>query len=176
MQKVLRWEKGVERYKKEDEKIKIEKPERCKKCGCKKFHKWGKYERYIISEEGDERIKIRRIRCVKCGKTYSYLPSFCISGMCYSLDFVIKILKALILKIKFSFGDLRRRAYEFLRRFLQSENLFVVFLRAKGVWDFHCDRQKRLKKILKGLLKFYENGSLLSEFLKETGQHFLSAK
>ena len=176
MQYVLEWEKGRERYKKEYDEMKTTKPERCQNCGCVKFHKWGKYERYVIEEEGEDRICVRRIRCIKCRKTYSYLSSFCISGMCYGLEFVIKILKALILKMKFLFGDLRRRAYEFLRRFVGSENLFVVFLRGKGVKKFPDSRKKRMEKILIELLEFHKKNKLSLDFFEETGQHFFSAK
>jgi hypothetical protein len=158
------------------EEMKTTKPERCPNCGCKKFHKWGKYERYIIEEEGEDRICVRRIRCTKRRKTYSYLPSFCISGMSYGLDFVIKILKTLVLKMRFLYEELRRRVYEFLRRFVRSENLFMVFLRVKGVKKFPDSKRKRIEKIFIELLEFHKKGELSSDFFEETGRHFLSAK
>jgi hypothetical protein len=85
-------------------------------------------------------------------------------------------LRALVLKIRFSLGEQRRRAYAFLRRFAESENLWLVFLRAKGFWDLPADKQERRVKIFTALLSFHEEGTLLTGFFAETGRHFMSAK
>jgi len=110
MQKILQWNGSVRDYQAEFKKIEVEKPKRCR-CGCVKFHKWGKYERYVIEEDGEHIVPVQRICCVQCRRTYSYLPSFCVSKMCYSADFVLKILSALILKVRFELEDMKRRAY-----------------------------------------------------------------
>jgi len=177
MQFVLTWKKGIPRYKSDFKTIEFEIPERCPQCGCGKFHKWGKYVRHVIEETADTPIYIQRIRCVKCLKTYSYLPSFCLSGICYGLDFVMEILKALLLKTPFSFGDMmRRRAYAFLQRFVRSENLWLVFLRSIGFKDFPADKKERGTKIFTALLEIHQNKNLLSSFFRETGRHFMSEK
>lgn len=176
MQFVLPWGKGSAQYQEEYQDLETGRPERCPHCGCGKFHKWGKYERYIVEEGGEDRICIKRIRCIRCHRTYSYLPSFCLSGISYGLDFVMAFLKALLLKIKLSLGDLRRHAYVFLRRFVQSENLWLVFLRAKGFGDFPPGKRERITKIFAALLEFHKSGNLLAAFFQETGRHFLSAK
>jgi hypothetical protein len=176
MQLVFVWQKGILRYQFEFNNMEFEMPERCPQCGCVKFHKWGKYARYVIEETAEHQIDIQRIRCVKCLRTCSYLPSFCLSGMNYGLDFVLTILNALLLKIRFSFGDIRRRAYAFLQRFVRLENLWLVFLRSTGFGDFPADKKKRATKIFTALLKIHQNGNLSSSFLAETGRHFMSVK
>lgn len=176
MQFVLPWGKGVAPYKTEFSDLEIERPKSCPHCGCGKFHKWGKYERYVVEEKGDKRIYIKRIRCVKCCKTFSYLPSFCLSQISYSAELLMRLLSALILKMEFSFEERKRRAFFFLRRFVQLENMWLVFLRAKGFEDFPTEKQERQTKIFSALLKVHQDGSLLTGFLKETGRHFLSVK
>ena len=176
MQLVLPWEKGIILYQSEFKKLQLEKPERCQKCGCAKFHKWGKYVRYVIEETTEHQVYIQRICCVKCLKTYSYLPSFCLSGISYGLDFVIVFLKALVLKTQLSLGELRRRAYAYLKRFTTLENLWLVFLRARGFGEFSADSKERKEKIFTALMEFYENGSLLADFFQETRRHFMSVK
>ena len=176
MQFILSWENDAAQYQAEFQGTEIKKPERCPQCGCGKFHKWGKYERYIIEEDSIHRISVRRIRCVKCLGTYSYLPSFCLSGTSYGLNFVMKILEALLMKIKISLEERRRRAYTFLRRFIQSENLWLIFLRARGFGSFPTNKRARLAKIFAALLEFHQKGELPASFLRETVRHFLSAK
>ena len=176
MQLVLPWREGISRYQSGFKDIEFGMPERCFQCGCGKFHKWGKYVRYVMEEKADHPIDIQRIRCVKCHKTYSYLPSFCLSGISYGLDFVMAILNALLFKLRVSLGNMRRRAYAFLQRFVRSENLWLLFLRTRGFGSFPEDRKKRATKIFTALLKIHRNGNLLSDFLGATGQHFMSAK
>lgn len=176
MQLILPWRAGPASYQAAFQDIEVEKPERCPHCGCNKFHKWGKYKRYVIEEDVEHIISIQRIRCVKCRRTYSYLPSFCISGICYGLDFVLRILQALLLKKELALDKIRRRGFAFLRRFVQLESLWLIFLRASGVGAVPADKRGRLRKILETLLEFHRNRNLLASFLQETGRHFLSVK
>lgn len=175
MQKILQWNGSVREYQAEYKTLKIEKPERCR-CGCVRFHKWGKYERYVIEETGEHIIPIRRICCIKCHRTYSYLPSFCVSKMCYSADFIIKVLCALILKIRFELEDMRRYAYAILNRFVRLENLWLLFLRTRSFKDFPIAKKERTVKIFTALLKYHESKNLISSFFDETGRHFMSLK
>jgi len=173
MQKVLQWKGSIREYQTGFKNLQLEKPEKCR-CGCVKFHKWGKYERYVVEKDTDYTVPIQRIRCIKCHMTYSYLPSFCISKFCYSADFIMTILSALILKIRFEFGDMKRQAYAVLRRFVRLESLWMIFLRARGFGDFPGAGKERTMKIFTALLKFHKN--LISSFFKETGRHFMSLK
>ena len=176
MQMVLVWTKGITEYKSEFKNITFESPEKCSLCGCVKFHKWGKYVRYVIEKGADHRIFIQRICCVKCLKTYSYLPSFCVSGVCYGVDYIMTFLSVLILKLRYELDELKRRAYMFLRRFAEYENLWLVFLRTRALGEYPSLKKERQVKIFTALLEYHKNGTLMPDFLRETGQHFMSAK
>ena len=176
MQIVLPWDGGIAQYQSTFKDVQPETPSCCPDCGCTKFHKWGKYERGVVEERGEYRISIRRIRCVKCGKTYSYLPSFCVPRLCYSVDYMMVTLKVLIQKLRVSFDERQRWAYALLRRFRDSENLWLTFLRAKGFRDFPPDKAERTAKIFTALLKLHRDKNLLSDFLWETGRHFMAVK
>ena len=176
MQIVLPWNQGIVKYQSEFAALQTEHPGRCPLCGCTKFHKWGKYERYVVEESRYHRISIQRTRCVKCGKTHSYLPSFCVSRLCYGADFIMATLNALILKLRCSFEDHKRRAYAFLRRFRESENLWLTFLRSRGFGNIPARKKERAAKIFTALLKIYKEENFLSDFLRETGRHFMCAK
>jgi hypothetical protein len=175
MQRVLSHEKGIPEYQAEFSNMRLEPPSRCS-CGCAKFHKWGTYRRYVVEEEAEYQIPIQRYLCVKCRKTYSYLPSFCLSGYCYSADLVMKLLSALLLRLRFVLGEMRRRAYIFLKRFVRLENLWLVFLRARGFGYFPKNKQERTGKIFKALLEQYAGKDFASTFLAETGRHFMATK
>jgi len=176
MQRVLEWKGEIEQYKTAFKNLRIEKPDKCQHCGCGKFHKWGTYERHVIGLDMEHRISIRRVCCVKCGKTYSYLPSFCVSGVCYGLDCIMKFLSALILKTRFELEERKRRAYAFLKRFAGIENLCLVYLRARGFGELPEVKLERNVKIFTALLEIHENYCLSMRFFKETGRHFMSAK
>ena len=176
MQFVLPWKEGISRYQTDFKHIEYEMPERCPECGCVRFHKWGKYARYVIEEGAEGRIYIQRVRCVKCLKTCSYLPSFCPSGICYGVDFVMTILNALLFKLRVSFGDMQRRAYAFLQRFVRLENLWLLFLRMIGFRGFPEDRKERAMEVFAAILKIHQNGNLIPSFFQATGRHFMAAK
>jgi hypothetical protein len=146
MQMVLPWDSGIGQYQSGFEEMQPESPPCCPVCGCKKFHRWGKYERYVEDEKGYSRICVRRIRCVKCGKTHSYLPSFCVSKMSCSTDFVMAVLKAFVFKLRISLEERQRWAYALWRRFRESESLFLTFLRAKGFRAFSNEKQARTRR------------------------------
>ena len=88
----------------------------------------------------------------------------------------MKWLNALILKVTFAFGEQKRRAYAFLRRFADLESLWLVFLRAKGFGEFPTNKKECMIKIFTALLELHEHQNLLSGFFQETGRHFMSAK
>lgn len=175
MQKILEWKGSVSEYKAGFKKLELEKPGKCG-CGCVKYHKWGKYERYVIEEKAEYIIAVQRICCVKCGKTISYLPSFCVSKKSYSVNLIMAILSALILKNRVELGDRRRYAYVILRRFVGLEKLWLTFLRSKGFGDIPRVRKERGVKIFTSLLKLHETKNITSSFFGETGRHFMCEK
>ena len=72
-----------------------EAPEKCpfKECGINiPMKKNGFYIRYLIALGFAGDIRIRRYVCPKCGRTVSMLPSFCLAGYTYSIEFIISIL------------------------------------------------------------------------------------
>ena len=173
MQIVLQYSKSIPEYQKDFKGLQFKRPEKCK-CGCVKFHKWGKYERDVAEKNEDHKVPIKRICCVKCRTTYSFLPSFCVSKVCFSTDFIMFFLKVLILKTKHNLGEKKRQAYTFLRHFTKSENLWVVFLRAKGLDFLPINKKERRIKIFTALLKIYESKNFMTRFLRETGRHFMT--
>jgi len=71
-------------------------PKKCpfKDCGINlEMEKNGFYFRMLITMTFSGIIRIRRYKCPKCGRTLSMLPSFCISGYTYGIDFVIELLR-----------------------------------------------------------------------------------
>ena len=45
-------------------------------CGCQEFNIHGVYERNIIENNEEYKIKIKRVKCKGCGKTHALLPVF----------------------------------------------------------------------------------------------------
>jgi hypothetical protein len=68
-------------------------------CGVKlEMKKHGFYIRMLITVTLTYWIRIRRYKCPKCGRTLSMLPSFCVAGVSYSVDFIIALLQYAINK------------------------------------------------------------------------------
>jgi len=88
----------------------------------------------------------------------------------------MKLLEVLLLKIQFELGEMRRQAYIFLKRFVRLENVWLVFLRARGFRDFPSERRERTVKIFAALRKQYMDTDFGANFLEETGRHFMAAK
>jgi transposase-like protein len=66
-------------------------------CGINlKMKKHGFYSRFIRTITFTGWIRIRRYKCLKCGRTLSMLPSFCLAGFSYSVDFIIALLQYVI--------------------------------------------------------------------------------
>jgi len=98
-------------------------------CGIKlEMKKHGFYVRLLITLTFCGRIRIRRYKCPKCGRTLSMLPSFCIAGFSYSVDFVVALLQYVINKdsIKKAVREWRAIAAEISRRLI---NKYLARLR-----------------------------------------------
>jgi len=71
-------------------------PKKCpfKNCGLPiTMVKNGFYRRDLITARFNGRIKIRRYKCPKCGRTVSMLPSFCLAGFTYGVDIVVGLMR-----------------------------------------------------------------------------------
>ena len=92
-----------------------EAPKKCpfKDCGINlEMRKHGYYSRFLITLVFSGRIKIRRYRCRKCKRTVSMLPSFCLAGITYSVEFVTMLLLEAI-----ELGSIRKTAKHWCKRF-----------------------------------------------------------
>jgi len=68
-------------------------------CGVNlEMKKHGFYIRMLITIAFTYRIRIRRYKCSKCGRTLSMLPSFCVAWISYSVDFIVALLQYVINK------------------------------------------------------------------------------
>jgi hypothetical protein len=54
--------------------------------------KHGFYDRNVIDEKFEGRIMIRRYYCKYCGKTVSFLPSFCLPYFQYTIEMILTVL------------------------------------------------------------------------------------
>ena len=175
MREVLVWKKTIAEYLSEFSRTRHERPRRCKHCGSTRLHRWGTYRRYASDESAPNQIPVQRYRCVKCLRTHSPLPSFCLRGIGCAADFVMRLLECLIFRLRKVSEVLKRQAYRYLRRFRENESLWLFFLRTKGFGDFPRDKKERGRKIFAALLSQYHETSFMTDFLAETGRCFMAA-
>jgi hypothetical protein len=89
----------------------------------------------------------------------------------------MKLLEALLLKIRIALGETRRRlAYIYRKRFVALESLWLVFLRGTGFGDFPRDKKERRVIIFTSLREQYRQEDFAAKFFEETGRHFMAAK
>ena len=72
-----------------------EAPERCPHKECHtpiKMRKHGFYSRYVATGGFIGVLRIRRYKCLVCGRTVSMLPSFCVPRQLYSVQVIIMAL------------------------------------------------------------------------------------
>ena len=180
MQQILRFGAGIKEYMEGFGSLRVTLPERCAKCGCGKFYRWGKYERNITDGANIYPISIRRACCAKCRGTVSYLPDFCLSRIQYAVSFVMRLLQWLltdagaVLEPADSQEHIRRRGYAYRRRFEKGESLWLTFLRGRGLGKILGNVRERCKEIFSKLWELWCQGELLSGFNRETGRHFMA--
>jgi len=98
-----------------DKKGKGEYPDAPKKCPygdcgvCIEMKKHGFYTRMLITLTFTGMIRIRRYKCALCGRTVSMLPSFCIAGFTYGVEFVITLLQCV-----FNTGSIKKTVRQWL--------------------------------------------------------------
>ena len=76
-------------------------PKKCPFGGCGinlEMKKHGFYSRMLITITFTYWIRIRRYKCSKCGRTLSMLPSFCVAGISYSVEFIVTLLQYIVNK------------------------------------------------------------------------------
>ena len=64
----------------------------CPQCKSSLLLKHGYYKRWLILQDFEGQIFIRRYRCSSCGRTVSLLPSFAHPGRTYGIAFIIEVL------------------------------------------------------------------------------------
>jgi len=106
-------------------------PKKCpfRDCGINlEMKKNGFYIRLLITITFAGMIRIRRYKCPKCGRTLSMLPSFCLAGFTYGVEFVITLMQHAIEKgsIKKAVREWRAVATEVSRRLV---NKYLARLR-----------------------------------------------
>jgi transposase-like protein len=112
-------------------------PKKCpfKTCGIPiEMKKHGYYFRFLVTIAFTGRIRIRRYKCPKCGKTLSMLPSFCLSGLTYGIKLVVTMLLEALKS-----GSIRKTVHE---------------------WRKHVGNITR-KLIRKYLLRLYNNRRMI---------------
>jgi hypothetical protein len=75
-------------------------PDRCPHPDCQTVGMliyWGFYERNAITEEGEYRIRIQRVRCRACGRTHSLLPDFVHPHRHFALDWLRRVVSLYLL-------------------------------------------------------------------------------
>jgi len=176
VQYVLQCDGRIEKYLADFTALRIASPERCPKCGCRKFYRWGSYKRNVVEENREHRIPVRRMCCANCRKTISFLPDFCVSKAQYSAGFIIHLLSWALGLLGGGAGaqapgepdaweNLRRRAYIYRQRFVRKEQLWRLFLHGiKG----------DIAEIAKKFGSLWREGRLLHEFHDATGVHFMA--
>ena len=98
-------------------------------CGVNiKMKKNGYYIRLLITLTFTGLIRVRRYKCPKCGRTLSMLPSFCLAGLSYSVDFIVALLQYAVNKgsIKKTVKEWRAIAADVSRRLV---NKYLARLR-----------------------------------------------
>jgi len=106
-------------------------PKKCpfRDCGINlEMKKNGFYIRLLITIAFAGIIRIRRYKCPKCGRTLSMLPSFCLAGFTYGVEFIVTLMQHAIEKgsIKKAVREWRTVASEVSRRLV---NKYLARLR-----------------------------------------------
>jgi len=106
-------------------------PKKCpfRDCGINlEMKKNGFYIRLLITITFAGIIRIRRYKCPKCGRTLSMLPSFCLAGFTYGVEFIVTLMQYAIEKgsIKKAVREWRAVASEVSRRLV---NKYLARLR-----------------------------------------------
>jgi hypothetical protein len=69
---------------------------------------------------------------------------------------------------------LKEQIYFYKRRFLEKINLFITFLRGKGIGKLSSEPKERAIEIFDALYTLHRAKELLTSFFKDTSKHFMA--
>ena len=72
----------------------------CCKCGNREFSIHGEYERNVIKEGKEYKIKIKRVKCTRCRKTHGILPDFLLPYYQTEAEEIIECVEEMVEKEK----------------------------------------------------------------------------
>ncbi len=105
-------------------------------CNPQELLKHGYYTRYLVTEEYNGRIRVRRYKCPKCGRTVSMLPSFCLPWYTFGLDIIVKAMRHAVSsgsvreaarKVVAATGNLTRRQISFYLSRLRRNRILIEY-------------------------------------------------
>ncbi|TCO67590.1 DUF6431 domain-containing protein [Marinisporobacter balticus] len=153
--------------------------------------KHGGYERYSLSEQYQGHIYIHRRYCPYCGKTFSFLPSFCVPYFQYALHVIIEVLicafkndisyKKILAYIWMKFNILfsKQHISFYCNRFTSNLSFVQTILRSINplvkLPDAHLTKNKKAKKVITTIKNLFPASHSFSEqFFKASNQSFLA--
>jgi hypothetical protein len=152
--------------------------------------RWGTYERWACTGEGDYRLSIQRVRCQVCGRTQGLLPDFLHPHRHYVLSLLYQVAWLYVI-LGLGFGRLRERlpadgpaletvrewvgAFAYGAGYLLRAVLTAAVLRLAPQSDFpgpappHLDRSRPAKQRqnLQGAYQFWQLALVLYAQVKE---------
>lgn len=163
------FEIGLEEYVRKGKENDFPILDNCPNCGCHapgNIHKHGFYWRYAIQGDEASRLPIRRVRCLNCQLTVSFLPDFLLPYFQYTLPEILRNIKRLLEK-KQAVEERRQLMNYHLKRFLNCINWIHSFFVDHGeVTEGNKNKQKEATKYVKRILDFGE-----SPFLRKSWGH-----
>lgn len=104
----------------------------CKCCGyLGSLHKHGSYDRNLLTLHNQHQIKIQRVKCPCCGKTFSILPPFLLPHFQYSFTVIFFVLGEILIC---------KKSYSSISATLVGMNPFCTLTHAS--FTFYCKRFK----------------------------------
>ena len=131
----------------------------CGAVGC--MDAFACYDRYLVEMDGGipvtHTIRIKRYRCTSCGHTHAVLPSCLVPYRCYSLRFILTVLRCYFLHLKSvetlceAYGIAVSTLYRWIRLFLKQKSLWL------GALENILQEEVSFMESLEGssLLEFY---------------------
>lgn len=150
--------------------------------------KYGFYKRNAIDANFSGRILIRRYYCKYCGKTVSYLPSFCLPYFQYTIEAILMALCYILdsnhslracLKLLKNLGWAPAHLQFYLKRFLNNQNRIKVGLRQLipgiSLPPDEQDKRKGAQKVLRIVITgFPQIQTFQARFHKQCGYSFMA--
>jgi hypothetical protein len=86
----------------------------------------------------------------------------------------MKLLEMIIRYGKLYREGLKEQIRFYRRRFLEKANLFITFLRGKGIGEISSEPKERAIEIFDALYSMHREKELLTSFFKDTSKHFMA--